>query len=538
MELYFEYMTAFSLFIPNAIEDKFKYMTSVIEAQALVAAMFTFSARFASAAEGRISSNECPTPGYFSDLASKLINEAFADCGDRTPPFWLLQASVLDAFYHLTRSVRSRSWRLLGNCIRLAYDMKMHLIDVNCQRILERQQRGIEPSVGWSLVEEQRRCWWAIWEMDVFASTIRRLPTAIDWKQNFSFLPMPDEYWFSGVHCQSCFLAQDPNERWKSLSQTGNCSPRAWFIVINSLMHDAQLLVYNPGTSKATLTELQRDELTVISNSLYCATASLPLELRYSDVMLDFRTKRSAAEANYRQFHSDIYAIHLMTQLTQFMIFHHKLCAHAPWAAARGDASEESATNLLDQAPWANYMKAAEAIVSIVRNSDQEHYKCVNPFLNNTLWFAAAAQIACVVFGPSRYSRGLIRSNYEMLALTIDRFIEFWASMDILRPRLRKIESALRNLGQYGAVQENGNDEPQPSRSRLLPQQPGDCAPNLNSVDQTLVVDSLFNRDKSMKLGNDVLTFMPPFQDFDEVTSFAQEADFEQLFHLDWMGFN
>ena len=72
----------------------------------------------------------------------------------------------------------------------------------------------------------------------------------------------------------------------------------------------------------------------------------------------------------------------------------------------------------------------------------------------------------------------------------------------------------------------------------LVPQQPDDCAPNLNSVDQTLVVDSLFNRAKSMKPGDDMLTFMPPFQDFDEVTSLAQQTDFEQLFHLDWMGFN
>lgn len=535
MELYFEYMTAFSLFKPNTIEDKFKTMASTTEAQALVAAMFAFSARFVPSSEKQFCSSECPTPGYFSDMAAKFINEAFADCGDATPPFWLLQASVLDAFYHLTRSVRSKSWRLLGNCIRLAYDMKMHLIDVNWQRRPEKQQNSNQQPVDWSSLEEQRRCWWAIWEMDVFASTIRRLPTAIDWKQNFTFLPMPDENWFTDVHLQSCFLAQDPIERWKGLSRAGNCSPRAWFIVINSLMHDAQLLVYNPGTSKPSLTESQRDELAIISNSLYCATASLPSQLKYNDQILDFRAKRAAAEANFRQFHSDIYAIHLMTQLTQFMVFHHKLCAQAPWTAStRQDTDEGSANALLDPASWSNYMKTAEAIVSIVRNSDHEHFKCVNPFLNNTLWFAAAAQIACVVFGPSSYSRGLLRSNYEMLALIIDRFIEFWTSMDILRPRLRKIESALRNLAPKGGVQQTENGKSQPPGTDPVLQQDTDGAQNGNSVDPAPVLNGPFNYDNTLTPGDaGMLAFMPLFDSFDDVTLLAQQTaidDFEQMF--------
>ncbi len=528
-------MTAFTLFKPHTMEEKFKHMASAVEAQALVAAMFAFSARFAPVAERQLSSNEYPKPAYFSDMAAKFINDAFADCGDATPPFWLLQASVLDAFYHLTRSVRSKSWRLLGNCIRLAYDMKMHLIDLNWQRRLEKQQSSMDQSIDWLLLEEQRRCWWAIWEMDVFASTIRRLPTAIDWKQNFTFLPMPDEYWFTDVHHQSCFLAQDPIERWKGLSRAGNCSPRAWFIVINSLMHDAQLLVYNPGTSKPSLTESQRDELAIISNSLYCATSSLPAELKYNDEMLNFRTKRAAVEANFRQFHSDIYAIHLMTQLTQFMVFHHKLCAQAPWAAtARRDADERLTSKVFDHASWNNYMKTAEAIVSIVRNSDHDHFNCVNPFLNNTLWFAAAAQIACVVFGPSSYSRALLRSNYEMLALTIDRFIEFWTSMDILRPRLRKIESALRNLAQKGAAQHNEGGKSQPSGAEPVLQQPNDGALNRNSVDQAPVFNGSFDHDNSMTPGDaGMLAFMPLLESFDDVNLLAQQTaidDFEQMF--------
>lgn len=519
MDLFFEYMTAFSLFRPHRIQEKFQKMASIVEAQALIASMFAFSARFAPSGDF----NDYPTPAYFSDMTTKLLERAIVDSGDNSPPLWILQASVLDTFYHLTRSVRSRSWRLLGNCIRLAYDRKMHLLDLNSPARAEAHQSEHDHVADWPMLEEQRRCWWAIWEMDVFASTIRRLPTAIDEKQNFTLLPMPDECWFTGVNQPSCFLAEDINERWKGLPRVSNTSPKAWFIVINSLMHDAQRLVYNPGTSKSGLTNSQRDDLTIISNSLYCATASLPAELKYSGEMLDFRTKRSAADANFRQYHSDIYAIHNMTQLTQFMVFHNKLCSQAPWSITPQDAGENSTSRPFDHASWSNYMKSAEAIVSIVRNSDHSHFKSVNPFLNNTLWFAAAAQIACVVFGPSSYGRALLRSNYELLALTIDQFIEFWASIDILRPRLQKIESALRNLSQRGAAQQGGEEQYQ-SRPREI-QNRRETMAQSRMTDNHSAVSEGVDSNRNMPAGDtDILAFMPLFQDFDDMALLAQQT--------------
>ena len=538
MHAYFEHMTAFSLFLPNTIEEKFKSMSSIVEALALVASMFSFSARFvAPQKSNKRNSGGPPMPSYFSAAASKFMNGAFTKCGDATPSFWLLQASVLDVFYHLTRSVRSKSWRLLGICIRLAYDMKLHLIDIDMLRIPEMQRRVRAPdnAAFWSLLEEKRRCWWAIWEMDVYASTIRRLPTAIDWKQNFSLLPMPDECWFNHEYHESCFLAQDVNDRWKSLARTGNTSPRAWFIVINSLMHDVQLLVYNPGTSEPSNNESVQDALTTISNSLYCATASLPSELKYGGEMLDFRTKRSAAEANFRQFHSDIYAIHLMSQLTQFMVHHYKVCAQAPWVAGTRDGELNEAAKVFDQASWTNYMKAAEAIVAIVRNSNQNHFKCVNPFLNNTLWFAAAAQIACAVLDPSLHNRALVRSNYEVLAVTIDRFVEFWASMDMLRPRLGKIESALRQLAKRETARHVGHGHNTGEAPRQQQQQYG-AQLHYYSTAIAGENDEMYGRNAcppAVEPG--MLAFMPVFPDIEDASMLTQQStlsSFEDIFSL------
>lgn len=459
MNSYFENMTAFTLFRPHSIEPKFKQMKSVVEAEALVASIFCFSSRFHANEKDNSSWNHFHAPPYFAKIASKRIDEALEPYDDVPPPLWLLQAYVLDTFYRLSRSVRSRSWRTIGSVVRLAYDLKLHLVDVEMQK---RDGEGIDIE-AWSLQEEQRRCWWAIWELDVFSSTIRRLPLGMNWSQTYTLLPVPDACWFDNVYQQSCYLTQDATKRWKALLESGNTSAKAWFIAINSLMHDAQQLVYNPETTKRSMSKQQAEHLTVIANCLYCSTTSLPPGLGYLGETLNFRTKSAPNEASIRQFHADIFSIHIMTQLTHFMIYHQRVCAQAPWAANKssnngsGSASiqgspashgseSERAKQAADQSAWTNYMRAAEAIVTLVRNSSRDSFKYLNPFIANALWFAAAAQIACLVFGPAHYSKSLAASNYELLALSIDQCIDFWDSAEILKPRLGKIEAALRNM--------------------------------------------------------------------------------------------
>jgi hypothetical protein len=141
-----------------------------------------------------------------------------------------------------------------------------------------------------------------------------------------------------------------------------------------------------------------------------------------------------------------MYAIHLMTQLCRFMIYHHKICAQAPWLTAKGDSDQEPESSAQANSEWSNYMSAADEIVLVVRNSSRDHYKYVNPFLANTLWFAAAAQCACKVFGPPSFNKRLMDSNLDLLKLTIDRFISFWNGTADLKEKLARIEVGLKNL--------------------------------------------------------------------------------------------
>jgi hypothetical protein len=220
-------------------------------------------------------------------------------------------------------------------------------------------------------------------------------------------------------------------------------------------MRNTYRIVYNPaGSAVKALSdkhaETSNNELNIMANCLYCTISSLPACLSYQGENLDFHPRSSPYDGtNARQEHADIYSIHLMTQLWRFMIYHHKICARAPWQRPKGPAEqtpEARALSAQENSEWNNYMSAADEIVLVVRNSSRDHYKYVNPCLANTLWFAAAAQCACRVFGPPNFNKRMTSSNLELVKLTIDRFISFWNGTENLKGKLARIEVGLKNL--------------------------------------------------------------------------------------------
>ena len=245
-------------------------------------------------------------------------------------------------------------------------------------------------------------------------------------------------------------------------------------------MRNTQRIVYPAGSAIKSLSpkdaETTQSELDIMANCLYCTVASLPSSLLYQGQTLDFRPRSSSAsfDINPRQEHADKYSIHLMTQLCRFMIYHHKICARAPWLSLSKPASDQTPEAIAQaNSEWSNYMSASDDIVLVVRNSSRDHYKYVNPFLANTLWFAAAAQCACKVFGPPSFNKRLTSSNLDLLKLTIDRFISFWNGTENLNRKLARIEVGLKNL-MANADNPNPNhnlNHPAPDASTMSPSQ-------------------------------------------------------------------
>lgn len=474
IKIYFDNMTAINIFHEPTFEEKIRNTGSgsVAQAHALLASVLAFSARFYTPEnhDGQDYDLNSPAqtahqPTFFLELASKFAEEALRECGDEAPPLCVVQALVLIAHSQLTQGVRGKAWRSLGICVRLAYELNLHLVDAaHPGELVDAQQ--------WCDDEEKRRVWWAIWEMDVFASTVRRCPTAVDWSQIETFLPIEDEHWFTCKPQASCFLEPDPVCRWKVLQDSGNHSPKAWFIVINSLMKEAQSISSPRGvpnlsspsahrlsarSSKdqkhnATITEEAKEKLETLTNSVYCFVQALPPHLRYRNQYLGFDARQPGQTSSSRQRHCGVYNIHVMTQLAKLMIYHYDIFRE-PASECRttrdrrtgksGGCPTPSRMNSSENLAMNQYFDAADEILKIIRSSSDDHIQWINNFLSSTIWLASAVQLVHKEFGPPGTNISLVKSKFEVLNMTYKKCVSFWDIQTAMQRNLETLESQL-----------------------------------------------------------------------------------------------
>lgn len=437
-----------------------------------------------------------PLHAHFEDLASKLIDEALRQCGDESPPLCILQALILTTFHRLIQGVRGVAWRSLGACVRLAYELDLHLID---SPIVNRNLWTDMDVRQWCADEERRRAWWAIWEMDVFASTVRRRPTAIDWSQNETSLPVNDELWFRGQMQKSCLLEQSPINRWKALHRSGNDSPKAWFIVVNSLMREAQMIsspraLPKPGDSCQiaiqtagashnfdTSFKEKAERLGTLANALRCFSLSLPEPLRYRGQHLSFDAAVGAGPTPWRHLHASIYSIHTMTQLAKLMIYHCHVFGglgvaprHFDTAISNVSSPELSAVHYssnpdgnhestgTDRIAMAQYFEAADNILEIVSMSSDNHVRHVSPFSASLIWLAAAVHLIRKAFNSAGISENFANSKFDVISLCYQQYVSFWnismtmqQNLDSLELRLEQFRTAKGRQGLAGEYEQD-----------------------------------------------------------------------------------
>ncbi|CAG9955826.1 unnamed protein product [Clonostachys rosea f. rosea IK726] len=468
-QIYFRNMVAINLFHEPSFQDKLAAITSMTQICGLLAAMFSFAARFSSSDLNSAHEREFqPSPTAKADQllnkALKYVNEALIECDDEPPPLCVVQALVIATHCQLTRGVHGKAWRSLGLCVRLAYELNLHLIDaggIGCG--------DTEDALAWREEEERRRAWWAIWEMDVFASTIRRTPTAIDWAHMETLLPVDDWQWFGDRKSPSSFLEREPTLRWKSLYRSGNQSPKSWFLIINSLMKDAQILssphgvrakpeVTKAGCQSGRLCpcggEDTFQQLEILSNTIQCFVLALPSHLRYRGQHLSFdSTLEPRQNGSTHQLHCGIYNIFVMTQLARLMIHRYDLFHQPTNRDKRGQNSGISATKYTAR-PMTNvenlsrqqYFEAADNILAIVSSSCEAHVQHINPFLLSTIWLAAAVQLVRRYVCRSSMSSSLIKSRFDVLYMTYKRCVDFWDAETALQQNLETLETQLEKF--------------------------------------------------------------------------------------------
>lgn len=497
--------------------------------------------------QGQVLSETTGAPSiHFRGLSIKYMEKAIAELGDEPLSLPLLQAMILNTLCLLVQGVRGRAWRMLGTCIRSAYELNLHLIDAG-------KPRGQHQSISaeqWCIEEEWRRAWWAIWEMDVFASVIRRCPAGIDWSQNDTFLPVDDEKWYRGEPQSSCFLELNVVERWKSLIASKTRSPKAWFIVINSLMKDAQnisspMSIDKPPTpdpptvqdsEKGVTTGAKRDQcrkktdaikrLSTVLNSLYCTVMALPKELKYHGQYLDFGSSNihNPGAIAQRLADSYVYGIYMMTQLTKLMVLkYHVFRTGLDWTFRKNmDAAEKPeahSTNftassdipdlaITESQYLTQYFEASDNVVSIIRCSSDDHYKHVNPFHASTAWLAGAVQLLhrSRLLDDSSDS-DFVKSNFELLYLTYQKTVDFWNMSKVPLRNWEDLEEGLEKIRHNPSSEERYHYEMpciftggtmgyQPSSKRISP-----SGATQSSTSESSTVDEIF---KSLLTDSDV----------------------------------
>lgn len=213
-----------------------------------------------------------------------------------------LQGSVMLSYYSLTSGDFASAWIRTGFCVRFAQELGVCDIDAD-------PTRRWRQNMDWVEMEERRRAWWLIWDLDTVLSTMSCRPFAVDRRLNPVLLPVTDDLWFAEVGAASVRITSENEDPWKSLEGCGNKSSYAWYLVsrlLVSLGHDA---VLSGDTSL-------HDERTFTNEKMY-----LQLLIRLPPHLSSVK-ERPVAESNWATFAHLVLACAFATPSTR---------PHAAW---------------------------------------------------------------------------------------------------------------------------------------------------------------------------------------------------------------
>ncbi len=300
------------------------------------------------------------------------------------PNMMFLKGCVLLAFYYYTSDFCAQGWVIVGVCVRLSYALDLHEID-------EEEEEESSPSDP-TKIEERRRAWWLVWELDCFGSTVLQRPFAIDQRRWTVRLPMSDKAWFAGrVECCE-LLTWQPVHIWRALIGIGSHDERACFLVANVMLS----LVVDRLQQKQGIS---LEEKLTIENDINCVMLALPpaFDLNMQPPVFD---KQSFGRSNW------ILGTHLILAACTCLAAEIKVSGDIP----QPHTPKSSSTGL------AHMLRLA----TIIRNWSPDYISLAHPFLAYALAPILGSEPASVRSNPS------YPSFYDLATLVQRRFAERW----------------------------------------------------------------------------------------------------------------
>ncbi|KAK5046901.1 hypothetical protein LTR84_007255 [Exophiala bonariae] len=477
--VFFQTFTTFSLFRAPYFITKLNQIVSVVQVRALLAAVFAFACKGLIRSQTVQNEPRLSTTDY-AELAINYAEEALNQCGDEAPPLCVLQALILTTHWLIIKGVRGKAWRYVGICTRLLFELGIHATDAN----VEFDGEYLADPEKWCRDEEGRRAYWAVWEMDQYASHIKRLPITSDWTRDGVHLPAEDEKWLAGRPQRSCALARDLIDRCKNLQATGSKSTRAWYIVIASLNAVAHDIVYSRNHAR----RLAREQVRVIAhqwpelfNIIQLSMIVLPEELQFHGQHLDFGTQTMGLPpvAATLHRHSAIYEIALMPEVSKvialrpyvFDIYMRKLLQRAQGTGDTFQAANGLPDEMTRKAEQC--FQSADRILNLIVSCNESHYRYVNPYVTQVSWLGATVQLLQLQLTGDESKKKVIRSKFEIFKATNEKFMQHWNMSRIPKENLETLESRLnqftaasqRLMLRETMMADHANDPPQQARS-------------------------------------------------------------------------
>lgn len=212
-----------------------------------------------------------------------------------TPTVKFLQGGVLLGCYYYTNGLSAQGWILVGVCLRLLEETMISSVDDDLDEATS--PCDFASNADWVAIEELRRLWWVVWELDTFGSIVSRRAFSMSRRHMPVRLPVSDDDWFAGNELSPPKIITTPGSTCMTMLGLKNTNPRAWFLIANYLLSIAHELSWKRG-------DIGVNDRIILQNDVVSFKMALPIEYRLESCGLS--PTRSASEQNF------VFGMHIM----------------------------------------------------------------------------------------------------------------------------------------------------------------------------------------------------------------------------------
>ncbi|KAH9204442.1 fungal-specific transcription factor domain-containing protein [Leptodontidium sp. 2 PMI_412] len=370
---------------------------------------------------------------------------------DTEPMFPLIQAVIMLSYAELVSGKINRAHSLLSTCVRMAYDLGLDQVDgIGIKQPDRAHFRDNERSLR---LEELRRGWWCLWELESFVCAIRCLPRMIDTTMCYTKLPIDDVDWFEDKIIPSVFLPGS-HDQW--LQQW--CAEQCTSLLANRIisLHFVLALV-ELASHGETMSNSHIHVHSKIEQSATIWSKGLPAKFKLES----------------RQVHAPN-DVALLSNLFPMYIFSEDLspatiaddCTRYLDGLSSWEGRSSTGPKTTESCTFSDAIMASNNICTIVSDWPSDFIQRSSPLVVCTLWAPAAIQLLIKAFSTSNWElREKASLSLQILTSAMQRFAEYSGLAEAILASFRRYQ---KKLSSTECLNSDDNERGFPFGKRVL----------------------------------------------------------------------